>query len=134
MQQECECKSAMKQLMLYLVPVNILLLSSCATQPVSYQNDVVPILENRCIRCHISPDGTGYQATGLELDSYDSLMQGTFYGPVIIAGDSRRSILNMLVEGRAGEFQRMPHNEEDGLSEAQIETLRSWVNQGALDN
>ena len=109
-------------------------LSSCATQPVSYREDVVPILESRCIKCHAAPDGDGYRATGLALDSYAALMRGTDYGPVVMAGDSRRSILNMLVEGRAGQQQRMPHNEEQGLSDAQIETLRRWVNQGAPDN
>ena len=61
-------------------------------------------------------------------------MQGTAYGQVIVAGDSRRSMLNMLVEGRAGNYQRMPHNEDDALTPEQIETLRRWVNQGALDN
>lgn len=108
--------------------------SSCATQRVSYQNDVVPILESRCIKCHVAPNGIGYKLTGLEMDSYDSLIQGTVYGPIIVAGDSRRSIFNMLVEGRAGKLQRMPHNEAQGLSSDQIKTLKIWVNQGALDN
>lgn len=112
----------------------ILLTSGCATQQISYQHDIVPILESRCIKCHASPDGVGYKATGLEMGSYESLMQGTFYGPVIVAGDSRRSILNMLVEGRAGKLQRMPHNEYVGLSREQIETLKNWVNEGAVNN
>ena len=88
--------------------VYILLICGCATQQVSYRDDVVPILESRCIKCHVSPDGAGYRATGLEMGSYESLMQGTAYGEVIVAGDSRRSMLNMLVEGRAGNYQRMP--------------------------
>ena len=124
----------MKQLFLCMSVTNIFLISGCATQQVSYQNDVVPIFEYSCIECHTSPDGIGYKATGLELGSYQSLMQGTVYGPVIYAGDSRRSILNMLVEGRAGKPQRMPHNEDEVLSSAQIETLRIWVNQVAYDN
>lgn len=111
-----------------------LLLSGCATQQVSFREDVAPILQQRCIECHAPPDGTGFQATGLSMLSYESLMLGTDYGPVIVAGDSRRSIFNMLVEGRAGQTQRMPHNEERALSEAQIETLKRWVNQGALNN
>jgi uncharacterized membrane protein len=112
----------------------ILLISGCATQQVSYQNDVVPILESRCIKCHASPDGVGYRATGLEMSTYESLMQGTAYGQVIVAGDSRRSMLNMLVEGRAGKQQRMPHDEKNALEPEQIETLQRWVNQGALNN
>ncbi len=123
-----------QQLLLCTTIVYTLLISSCATQQVSYQDDVVPILESRCIKCHASPDGIGYRATGLEMDSYESLMQGTVYGPVIVAGDSRRSILNMLVEGRAGKPQRMPHNEDEALSNEQIETLKNWVNEGAVNN
>jgi hypothetical protein len=68
------------------------------------------------------------------MDSYESLMHGTAYGQVIVAGDSRRSMLNMLVEGRAGKDQRMPHSEDEALDPEQIETLRNWVDQGALDN
>jgi hypothetical protein len=110
------------------------LLTSCASQKVSYRQDVVPILEERCIKCHVPPDGPGYIATGLQMDSYRGLMLGTYYAPVVIAGDSRRSILNMLVEGRAGKLQRMPHQEDDGLNEKQVRTLRDWVDQGALNN
>lgn len=124
----------MNPLFLYLAIANLFLLTGCATQQVSYRNDVVPIIESRCIMCHVSPDGTGFKATGLEMDSYESLMQGTVYGPVVIAGDSRRSILNMLVEGRAGKLQRMPHNEDEALSSEQIETLKNWVNEGAENN
>ena len=124
----------MKRVPLCCTAAYVLLLAGCATQQVSYQGDVAPILESRCIKCHVSPDGVGYRATGLELGSYESLMQGTAYGQVIVAGDSRRSMLNMLVEGRAGRLQRMPHNDEQGLTGEQIETLRAWVNQGAVNN
>ena len=118
----------------FMTLVCLAMLISCATQQVSYKNDVDPILQSRCIKCHTAPDGSGYRATGLKLDSYESLMQGTVYGPVIIEGDSRRSIFNMLVEGRAGKLQRMPHQEGEGLSAEQIKILSDWVNQGARDN
>lgn len=110
------------------------LLIGCTTQQVSYQEDVEPILQSECIKCHVSPDGAGYKATGLVMDSYESLMNGAFYGPIIVEGDSQRSILNMQVEGRAGNCQRMSHDEKRGLSNEQIETLKSWVNQGAINN
>ena len=110
------------------------MLVACATQQISYQQDVVPILQGRCVECHTAPEGSGYKATGLRLDSYEALMQGTVYGPVIIEGDSRRSILNMLVEGRAGKLQRMPHEQGEGLSDEQIKILSDWVNQGARNN
>ena len=110
------------------------LLIGCAPQQVSFQDDVSPILQSRCANCHVAPEGSGYKATGLTLDSYDALMQGTAYGPIIIAGDSRRSILNMLVEGRAGELQNALHKSGGALSEQELRLLSDWVNQGALNN
>lgn len=100
---------------------------------VSYRYDVQPILESNCIECHISPDGEGYLMTGLSMVTYKELMQGSIYGPVIVPGDSSRSILNMLVEGRAGSSMRMPHGRESLGSEA-VEILRLWVEYGALPN
>lgn len=112
----------------------VTLLISCATQQVSYRNDIAPILHGRCDKCHMAPEGSGYKATGLTLNSYDALMQGTYYGPIIIAGDSRRSILNMLVEGRAGELQSVLHENGGTLSERELKLLSDWVNQGAMNN
>lgn len=110
-------------------------LNGCATEPVvSFQLDINPILQENCIQCHMPPNGTGYTQVGLNMVTYKTLMQGTIYGPVIIPGDSRRSILNKLVEGRAGNLMRMPHNRKDPLTENEIQALRLWVNQGAVNN
>jgi len=119
----------------YLCILFSLGLIGCATEPaVSYQLDIDPILQEKCSQCHIPPNGTGYRMTGLSMESYKTLMQGTVYGAVIIPGDSRRSILNKLVEGRAGNYMRMPHNKDEPLTEEEIQAFRLWVNQGALNN
>ena len=68
------------------------------------------------------------------METYQSLMKGTLYGPVIIPGDSRKSIFNMLVEGRADASLRMPHLQTNPLTAQDIEILRLWVDQGARDN
>lgn len=113
----------------------ILFISGCATKKVvSYQNDIDPMLQDKCQRCHLPPDGIGYVRTGLSMASYDTLMQGTIFGTVIIPGDSKRSVINKLIEGRAGEMMRMPHGEAKELSAEEIEYFRLWVNQGALNN
>ncbi len=46
------------------------------------------------------PSGLGYIQTGLNMASYDTMMDGTVFGVVIIPGDSKRSVINKLVEGR----------------------------------
>ena len=113
----------------------VTLLADCATgQRVSYQQDVYPILETNCFACHTPPQGAGYVKTGLNLQAYDTLMQGTLYGPVVMPGNSQQSILNMLVEGRADSSLRMPHNREHPLSDREIEMLQLWVDQGANNN
>jgi len=110
-------------------------LAGCASQPqVSFQRDVYPILENNCLACHVPPQGKGYVKTRLNMQSYDTLMQGTLYGPVIVPGDSRHSVLNMLVEGRVDASMRMPHGRDEPLTPHEIEVLRLWVKQGAQNN
>jgi uncharacterized membrane protein len=114
---------------------SLMVLGSCATQRVvGYQNDISPILHNKCQQCHLPPSGEGYIKTGLNMATYETLMNGTVFGKVIIPGDSKRSVINKLAEGRAGELMRMPHGDAKKMTEAEIELLRLWVDQGALKN
>jgi hypothetical protein len=111
------------------------LLSACQSgHSVSYRGDVYPILEKNCLECHSPPSGEGYRAVGFAMTSYESLMRGTVYGPVIKPGDSQCSVLMMLVEGRADETLRMPHDADEPLAQEDIAALRSWIAQGAKNN
>jgi hypothetical protein len=117
-----------------LLPIS-LLVSGCVTQQaVSYREDIEPIFNSKCLGCHLPPDGAGYIRTGLNMQSYDSLMNGTVFGTVIIPGDSKRSLLNKLVEGRAGALDGMPPGTENRLTVKEIELIKHWVDQGALYN
>ena len=103
-----------------------------AEEQVSYKLDVQPILQSRCASCH-HPGGEGYQASGLDLTSYEGLMKGTKFGPIVNPGDALTSNLMVLVEGRADPKVRMPHHQRPLLKQ-QIEILRLWVKQGAKNN
>ena len=111
-----------------------LVLLACAYQQVSYEQDIAPLLARNCIECHSAPNGQGYRATGLQVGSYASIIKGTMYGSVIVAGDSRRSILNKRVEGRTGKKQCESPGGKENISNEEIEILKVWVDQGALDN
>lgn len=91
---------------------------------VSFTNDIVPILESRCLNCH------GGQRTeeGLSVKSHAELMTGSENGPVITPGDSTNSLLVELVE-----TQKMPKRGPK-LTPPQVQLIIDWVNQGALDN
>jgi hypothetical protein len=110
-------------------------LAGCKTVPqISYQRDVRPIFVDKCTGCHTPPYGEGYRQTGLDLNSYKSLMQGSIYGPVVVPGNSKMSPLNMLVEGRAGDLSREMENRHTPMTKHEIGVLRLWVEQGAPDN
>lgn len=108
------------------------ILGACAPGSASYTADVQPILKQYCLDCHV-PGGAGYDASGFDMSSYESLMKGGAHGAFVVPGDPLTSTLNMLVEGRADPSIRMPHGREK-LSDAEIKMLRAWVEQGAKNN
>jgi hypothetical protein len=112
-----------------------LYITGCATTPrISYQQDVHPIFVNKCIACHTPPNGEGYRRSGLDLKSYEALMEGSIFGPAIVPGNSRKSPLNILVEGRAGDLSREMKMRHLPMTEHEIEVLHLWVEQGARNN
>lgn len=114
---------------------SVLVFGGCATDRViSYRSDIDPVLQNKCRQCHLPPSGPGYIQTGLNMASYDTMMDGTMFGAVIIPGDSKRSVINKLIEGRAGSKMTVPHNNAGMLSKEEIKFIRLWVDQGAINN
>jgi mono/diheme cytochrome c family protein len=92
--------------------------------PVSYAQDVRPILQGRCGACHM-----GEMATkGLNMETHASLLAGSQNGPVIIPGDARGSLL--VKKLTAGEMPKRGPK----LTPAQIQLIIDWINAGALDN
>jgi mono/diheme cytochrome c family protein len=107
--------------------------TAAATQPpaassggaVSFSKDVVPIFEKSCSKCHGGSDG---KKGGLDLGTYESMMQGGQDGQVIVPGDAAKSILVKLInEGKMP--KRAPK-----LAQEQIDLIAEWVSEGALKN
>lgn len=91
---------------------------------VSFANDVLPILQNRCFNCH----GGEQTKEGLNLGSYATLMAGSENGPVIVPGDAANSLFaQQLLNGK------MP-KKGPKLTPAQIQIIIDWINAGALNN
>jgi len=103
-----------------------------AQDAVSYKEDVFPILELRCLECHV-PGGEGYEKSGLDLRTYESLMKGTNFGPVVVPGRAFESNLIAVIDQRTDKELWMPHNRKR-MSKCERLLLRFWVNQGAKDN
>ncbi|MDH4235259.1 MAG: hypothetical protein OEV15_09040, partial [Gallionella sp.] len=82
-------------------------LAEPAQKKISFKNDVSPIISDYCLNCH-KPGGKGYEKSGLDMRSYQSLMKGTKFGTVIKPGDSYTSIMIQVVEGRVHASIKMP--------------------------
>lgn len=116
-----------------------LILVACSEEPaqereVSFQNEVLPVLQASCAECH-SEGGEGREKSGLLLDSYENIMKdkATQYGPVVDPGSSLNSVLIQVVEGRVDPSIAMPHGGTE-LSQTSIDILKTWVDQGAKNN
>ncbi len=90
-----------------------------------YENQVRPVLRERCISCH----GALRQEGGLRLDTATLLHQGGSSGPAVVPTQTESSLLIQRVQATDPE-QRMPP-EGSPLTPAQIQALRDWITAGA---
>ena len=115
------------------LPLILVALTGCnRSSEVSFAQDVQPILKKHCVECHLS-GGLGHQKSGFLVESYDSLMKGTKFGPVVVPGDALSSSLYRLVAGEVDASIRMPHG-KDPLPAAEIAVVENWITQGAKNN
>jgi len=115
-------------------------LTACGRE-VSYSADVRPILDKYCVSCHTG-SGEGEAASGFAVDDYDSVMKGTKFGKVVVPGSRMSSSLYLVVAQKTDPKIHMPPHHDDSLaqgrgfalSEQNIATIGSWIDQGAKDN
>ncbi len=106
---------------------------ACAADvQVSFSEDILPIFKGRCVDCHQS-GGEGYEKSGLDLTTYEGVMKGTKFGPMVIPRDPGSSNLMWLLDWRAKPELRMPHGKKK-LSTCDRDAIRTWIQQGAKDN
>ena len=97
---------------------------------VSFSEDVTPILEGKCVICHGGPDENGAITKEMELDltSYDALMVGSEFGPIVEPGNVEDSVLWMMIE-----LGDMPQ-EGEPLTTEELEVIKTWIAEGAQNN
>jgi hypothetical protein len=109
---------------------------ACAAQPaklhVSFSEDVLPLLKFKYSACHL-PGGEGYEKSGFEVTSYETVMRGAKFGAMIIPGDADSSSLMRLLDWRVSEDIRMPHGKKE-LSICDRDFIRTWIFEGAKND
>ena len=96
-------------------------------KPVTYDDDVRPILREHCFACHNQDQAK----SGLALDNYARLMEGGSGGEVVYAEDLDSSRLWALVSH--AEEPVMPPG-QDKLPEPKLSLIQRWIEAGALEN
>lgn len=125
---------------LLLAALACVIVAGC-DRPVSYKRDVRPILVANCLHCH-NGKGEGSVASGFSVQTYDSLMMGTKFGPVVEPGSAISSNLYRVLTDGVDPKIRMPPQTEDSLaqgrgeplSDGQIRNIELWIDQGAKNN
>ena len=96
-----------------------LFLLAPALAQVDYDSQIQPIFDDRCISCHGSMGG-------LNLTSYENLMDGGLSGYEVIPYDHASSELWIRVDSG-----QMPPGNND-LTGAQVNLIAQWIDEGAL--
>lgn len=122
------CQRLLRALAQTLLLFSILFVASVcvANDPAGlefFEKQVRPILVTHCESCH----GAEKQESGLRVDSLQSLIKGGEYGPAIVPGNPKESLLISAVNH--GEIIQMPPKTK--LKGQQIEDLTKWVQMGA---
>lgn len=93
--------------------------SDCETDNVSYQDVVIPIMENNgCIGCH----NTTFPQGSVNLDNYDDVKISVDNGSLL--GSIKHS------DG----FKPMPLNSTSTIDQCDIDKIESWIYDGAQNN
>jgi hypothetical protein len=104
----------------------IALLLGPAAEDIRFNRDVRPILSGKCFKCH----GPDLRKAGLDLQSFNAATKTLRSGDrAIVPGDLAKSTLLQRVTLHDGP-ERMPPK-GDALSKKEIDTLRTWIAQGA---
>ena len=96
-----------------------------AAPKVTYEEHVLPVFRNACLRCH-NPD----KAKGdLDLSTFTALLHGGGSGVIVESGGSGASKLLKVVTHE--EEPEMPPNGK--LEEKEIAIIKQWIDGGLLE-
>ncbi|MCA9123599.1 MAG: PSD1 domain-containing protein [Planctomycetaceae bacterium] len=99
-----------------------------ADEPVSFEQQILPLLERRCSKCHHEKEQSG----GLDLTRMRTMRRGgDELGAAVVPGDPDASPLIQVLTGV--KKPAMPEG-ADPLPDEDIELLRRWIAEGARDD
>jgi mono/diheme cytochrome c family protein len=101
-------------------------LPPAASQQVEFQQQIQPLFEKHCVKCH----GPEKQKGDLRLDVKSMALRGGADGAVIVPGKGSESRLVVAVSGVDEDLIMPPKGER--LSAQEVGVLRRWIDDGAV--
>jgi len=84
-----------------------------------FQKDVLPIFEEKCLRCH----GAKRRGGKLDMRTLEAMLTGGDTGPAIKPGNAKKSLLIELIHYK----EMPPKKEKNFVTPAELELLRRWI-------
>jgi len=103
--------------------------SAAQVAEISFNRDVRPILSDNCFHCH-GPD-SGTREAGLRFDTQAGLFADLDGVPLIDPGDPENSELYYRITAERDDERMPPADSHLSLTESQIQTIATWIRQGA---
>ncbi|MBK7629606.1 MAG: hypothetical protein IPJ23_02600 [Ignavibacteriales bacterium] len=96
---------------------------------ISFSQNIYPILQVKCAfsGCHASPNA----ADGIDLSTWANV---TANPNIVFPGEPDLSRLVWAIEGRAGISPMPPVGYARPVTATQLQGIKTWINEGALDN
>ena len=102
------------------------LVTVAADEKITYQDHILPLLENKCLNCHNPDEAKG----GLDLSTYGAAMTGGSGGEVAIAQDPLGSRIYSLMAHREEPY--MPPKKPKA-SDEELKLVTAWIDGGLLE-
>ncbi len=99
-----------------------------AQTPPTYDDDIKPLIQRRCLPCHSSSE----MRASLNLETFQGVLKGGGSGEVVNPGRASSSMLYKVLAREEG-VPQMPQNGPK-LPDADIAKVRDWIQGGLLEN
>lgn len=100
--------------------------ASASAQKVTYDEHILPLFKNQCLKCH----GSDKPKADVDLSTYGALLRGGSSGVIVAGGDPDGSIL-YKVTTHAAEPTMPPKNK---LADKELDLIKKWIAGGLLEN
>lgn len=99
--------------------------AAAGADEVTFKDDVQPIFKEKCAACHgLIPQGK------LKLNSLKNILKGGQSGAVVIPGNADGSLMVKQFYLPLDAKTHMPPKDAPQLTEAEIATIKAWINGG----